>query len=96
VSSAARYLVLELAETHGRNADEQAGIAGSLVGVKPQYRYEIVVVPQGDHASRIIVNVRTQDMSDATESISARSSSASRISPSRRQLPRARRSVRRG
>src|SRR5258708_40372889 len=48
-----------------RNADEQAGIAGSLVGVKPQYRYEIVVVPQGDHASRILVKDRTQEMSDA-------------------------------
>ncbi len=47
-----------------RDADEQSGILGSLVGVKPQYRYEISVVPQGDRRSRIVVNVRTQDMSD--------------------------------
>jgi hypothetical protein len=47
-----------------RDADKQAGVLGSLVGVHPQYRYEIGVVPQGEHRSRVIVNVRTQDMPD--------------------------------
>jgi hypothetical protein len=47
-----------------QNADEQKGVLGSLVGLKPQYRYEITVVPLGDRSSRIIVNVRTQDMGD--------------------------------
>ncbi len=37
---------------------------GSIVGVHPQYRYEIAIVPQGERRSRIIVNVRTQDIAD--------------------------------
>ena len=47
-----------------KDADTGAGILGSLVGVHPQYRYEIEVVPNGDRSSRIIVNVRTEDISD--------------------------------
>jgi hypothetical protein len=47
-----------------RDADTQAGMLGSIVGVHPQYRYEIAVVPQGERRSRIIVNVRTQDIAD--------------------------------
>jgi hypothetical protein len=47
-----------------RDADTQAGMLGSIVGVHPQYRYEIAVVPQGERHSRIIVNVRTQDIAD--------------------------------
>ena len=49
-----------------RDADEQSGVLGSLVGLHQQYRYEIAVVPQGDRRSRIVVNVRTQDMNDAS------------------------------
>ena len=30
-----------------RDADTKAGVLGDLVGVHPQYRYEIEVVPQG-------------------------------------------------
>ena len=47
-----------------KDADTGAGILGSIVGVHPQYRYEIDVVPNGDRSSRIIVNVRTEDISD--------------------------------
>jgi hypothetical protein len=47
-----------------RDADTQAGVLGDLVGVHPQYRYEIEVVPQGPRRSRIIVNVRAQDIAD--------------------------------
>ena len=47
-----------------RDADTQAGMLGSIVGVHPQYRYEIEVVPQGERRSRIIVNVRTEDIAD--------------------------------
>src|SRR5712692_11750816 len=45
-----------------RDADTQAGILGSIVGKHPQYRYEIAVVPQGSRRSRIIVNVRAEDI----------------------------------
>ncbi len=47
-----------------KDADTGAGILSSIVGVHPQYRYEIDVVPNGDRSSRIIVNVRTEDISD--------------------------------
>jgi len=47
-----------------RDADTQGGMLGSMVGVHPQYRYEIEVVPQGARRSRIIVNVRTEDIAD--------------------------------
>jgi hypothetical protein len=47
-----------------RDADTQAGMLGSIVGKHPQYRYEIAVVPQGSRRSRIIVNVRAEDIAD--------------------------------
>ena len=47
-----------------RDADTQAGILGSVVGMHPRYHYEITVVPQGERRSRIIVNVRTEDIPD--------------------------------
>ncbi len=47
-----------------KDADTGAGILGSLVGMHPQYRYEIAVVPNGEHSSRIIVNVRAEDIPD--------------------------------
>lgn len=52
-------------ETLWRDADQQSGPFGSLFGVHPQYRYEVQVVPQGEHRARIIVNVRTEDIPDA-------------------------------
>ena len=48
-----------------KDADVQGGMLGSLVGKHPQYRYEVSVVPQGERRARIIVNVRTEDISDA-------------------------------
>jgi len=47
-----------------RDADTPAGIWGSLIGVHPRYRYEIEVVPTGPRQSRIVVNVRTEDIAD--------------------------------
>ncbi|MGH7780777.1 MAG: hypothetical protein ACREQR_13210, partial [Candidatus Binataceae bacterium] len=38
---------------------------GSMVGVDPQYRYDIEVVPTGARSSRIVANLETQDISDA-------------------------------
>lgn len=47
-----------------KDADVGPGVLGSLVGVHPQYRYEIEVVPESGRSSRIIVNVRTEDIAD--------------------------------
>jgi len=46
------------------DADTGAGMLGSLVGKHPQYRYEIEVVPNNARSSRIIVNVRAEDIPD--------------------------------
>ncbi len=51
--------------TNWRPADQRAGIFGSLVGVNPQYRYDIEVVPTGTRTSRIVANLQTQDIADA-------------------------------
>jgi hypothetical protein len=47
-----------------KDADTGPGILGSLVGVHPRYRYEIEVVPNNARSSRIIVNVRAEDIPD--------------------------------
>lgn len=47
-----------------KDADTGGGVLGSLVGVHPQYRYEIEVVAQGSRSSRIVVNVRVKDIPD--------------------------------
>jgi hypothetical protein len=49
--------------TFWRNADNPGTMLGSLVGIKPKYRYEIQVVPEGAK-SKIIVNVRVEDIPD--------------------------------
>jgi len=49
-------------ETLWRDADTPAGTWSSLMGSQPRYRYEIEVVPQSAHSSRIVVNVRTEDI----------------------------------
>ena len=41
-----------------------AGVLGSLVGKHPQYRYEIEVVPLTARSSRVVVNVRVEDIPD--------------------------------
>ena len=41
-------------------ADNKPGFLRSLGGMKPQYRYEITVVPEGGAKSNIVANVRTE------------------------------------
>jgi hypothetical protein len=48
-----------------KDADVGGGVLGSLVGKHPQYRYEIEVVSIDAHSSRVVVNVRAQDIPDA-------------------------------
>jgi hypothetical protein len=52
-------------ETLWKDADVGPGILGSMVGKDPRYRYEIEVVPLSANSSRLIANVRTEDMPDA-------------------------------
>jgi hypothetical protein len=47
-----------------KDADTGPGILGSMVGKHPQYRYEIDVVPITQRSSRIVANVRTEDIPD--------------------------------
>lgn len=47
-----------------KDADTGPGTLRSLVGVHPRYRYEIEVVPNSARTSRIVVNVRTEDIPD--------------------------------
>jgi hypothetical protein len=47
-----------------KDADVGPGALGSLVGKHPQYRYEIEVVPLTARTSRVVVNVRLEDVSD--------------------------------
>jgi len=48
--------------TMWRHADKPPGLLPGLIGVEPRYRFEIQVVPLTAHTSRIIVNVRGEDM----------------------------------
>jgi hypothetical protein len=45
-----------------KDADVGSGVLGSLVGRHAQYRYEIEVVPLTDRTSRVVVNVRVEDI----------------------------------
>jgi hypothetical protein len=47
-----------------KDADVGPGVLGSLVGKHPQYRYEIEVVPVTARSSRVVVNVRVEDIPD--------------------------------
>lgn len=47
-----------------KDADTGPGILGSVVGKHPQYRYEIEVVETTPRTSRIVANVRTEDIPD--------------------------------
>ena len=51
-------------ETLWRQADKPAGMFASAVGVDPQYRYVIEIVPTGQRTSRIVANVEVQDIAD--------------------------------
>ena len=50
----------KLIVTLWKPADNKAGFFRSLGGMKPQYRYEITVVPRGGAKSNIVANVRTE------------------------------------
>jgi hypothetical protein len=54
----------ETLETLWRNADNKVGFMQNMMGVQPRYRYEIQVVPEGSHKSKIVVNVHTQGIPD--------------------------------
>jgi len=45
-----------------KDADTGAGILGSIVGKHPQYRYEIEIVETSPRTSRVVANVRTEDV----------------------------------
>jgi hypothetical protein len=47
-----------------RNADLKVGFFESLMGVQPRYRYEIQVIPEGSHKSKIVVNLHTEAIPD--------------------------------
>ncbi|HEY6299448.1 MAG TPA: hypothetical protein VIW95_07380 [Candidatus Binatus sp.] len=47
-----------------KDAHVGGGVLGSLVGKHPQYRYEIEVVPLSSRSSRVVVNVRGEDIPD--------------------------------
>ena len=47
-----------------KDADVGAGVLGDLVGRHPQYRYEIEVVEINPRSSRIVANVRVQDIAE--------------------------------
>lgn len=46
-------------------ADTPASLWANLVGVRARYRYEIRVAPQGSRQSKIIANVRTEDIAES-------------------------------
>jgi len=47
-----------------RNADFNTPTGWFIIEVQPRYRYEIQVVSEGSHKSKIIVNVRTESIPD--------------------------------
>ena len=51
-------------QTLWRNADTKVGLLQNMMGVRPRYRYEIQVVPEGSSKSKIVVNVRTEGIPD--------------------------------
>jgi hypothetical protein len=50
--------------TFWKDADNRPGFLSGVVGVQPRYRYEIRVMPEGSAKSKIIVNVRADDIPD--------------------------------
>lgn len=46
------------------NAGNPPGFFAGMLGVQPRYRYEIRVLPEGSARSKIIVNVRADDIPD--------------------------------
>jgi hypothetical protein len=52
-------------QTLWQKADNPPGILPSLVGVEPRYRYEIRAMPEGPAKSKLIVNLRAEDVPDS-------------------------------
>lgn len=50
--------------TFWKDADNPPSFMGGVVGVQPRYRYEIRVIPEGSAKSKIIANVRAEDIPD--------------------------------
>lgn len=48
--------------TEWQKADMPVGVFSDLIGVNPRYRYEIQVLPLSGHQSKIIANVRAEDI----------------------------------
>jgi hypothetical protein len=48
-----------------RNAETKVGFFQSLMGTQPRYRYQIQVIPDGSHKSKIVVNLHTQAIPDS-------------------------------
>lgn len=50
--------------TFWKSADTPASVWASAIGVEPRYRYEIQIVADGDRRSKIIANVRAEDIAN--------------------------------
>lgn len=50
--------------TFWKQADTPASVWASAIGVEPRYRYEIEIVPDGERRSKIIANVRAEDIAN--------------------------------
>jgi hypothetical protein len=50
--------------TFWKPADKPAGVFSNLVGNVAQYRYEMEIVPDGSRRSKIIANVRTENIAE--------------------------------
>lgn len=48
--------------TYWKAGDTGPGMLGSLIGVLPRYHYEIQVLPLTSTKSKVVVNVRTEDL----------------------------------
>lgn len=51
--------------TYWQKPDKPGGILSGLVGAEPGYRYEIQVVPEGAAKSKVVVNLRIEDIPDS-------------------------------
>ena len=48
-----------------RDADTKVGFMQNLMGVRPRYRYEIQIAPEGSKKSKVVVNVHTEGIPDS-------------------------------
>jgi hypothetical protein len=50
--------------TDWKPADTPASVWADLIGIQARYRYEMEIVPDGDRRSKIIANVRAEDIAN--------------------------------